>query len=409
MTTKPSEADANVSVLHARRLESIEPEAAQAPKVSRASVRVAGIVSVVLLVVLGVAIGAGVKRATAHREALAKERETTAVAATKIAPSTFVHPTATRWQPRFEITGTLQPWRSADLGFETGGRLASVLVSTGDVVKQGQTLAVLDTSIAGAQVSQAEAQTKAAEANLALANDNLSRTRALVATKSIPEAQAVAAEQQVALATAQLEGARASERLARTGAGQHSLAAPFAALVTRAPTAAGGVVGPGTPLIHLEDHSRFRLAATVGDEVADLVKPGLEVKLKYRDRTVTGRVSALIPSLDQATRRAPIEIQVENDPSDPLLAWSFVRAEIQSDKDVPALRVPGSARRAGSQNEMVVVKDGKVHLVHVTGAVDADGSWLVRDGLSETDAVVLDPSTDLQEGDAIVAREASAR
>jgi RND family efflux transporter MFP subunit len=406
MTTKPSEANGNVGVLESRRANGVEQ---QAPKLSRTSARVASVIAVLVLAVLGVGIGAGVKRATARKESLAKERETTAAAATKIAPASFVHPTPTRWRPRIEITGTLQPWRSADLGFETGGRLASVLVTTGDVVKQGQTLAVLDTSIAGAQVSQAEAQTKAAEANLAMAEDNLGRTRALVASKSIPEAQAVAAEQQVALAKAQLEGARASERLARTGAGQHSLAAPFAALVTKAPTAAGGVVGPGMPLIHLEDHSHFRLAATVGDEVADLVKPGLEVKLKYRDRTVTGKVSTVIPSLDQATRRAPIEISVPNDESEPLLAWSFVRAEIQSDKDVPALRVPGSARRAGSQDEMVVLKDGKAHVVHVTGAIDEDGSWLVRDGLTASDAVVLDPSSDLQEGDALVAHEARAR
>lgn len=382
-------------------------EEGEARTASRASIRFAGIVGILVLVVLGVAIGVGVKRATARKESLAKERESAVASATKLAPATFVHPKATRWQPRVEITGTLQPWRSADLGFETGGRLASVLVSTGDVVKQGQTLAVLDTSIAGAQVSQAEAQRKAAEANLALADDNLMRTRALVSSKSIPEAQAVAAEQQVALAKAQLEGASASERLARTGAGQHSLAAPFPALVTKAPTAAGGVVAPGAPLIHLEDHSRFRLAATVGDEVADLVKPGLEVKLKYRDRSVIGKVSTVIPSLDQATRRAPIEIEVPSDPSDPLLAWSFVRAEIQSDKDVAALRVPPSARRAGSQDEMVIVKDGKAHIVHVAAAVDGDGSWLVRDGLLPSDAVVLDPSSDVHEGDSITAVEAA--
>jgi RND family efflux transporter MFP subunit len=385
-----------------------QPTTPGAPRTSRASIRIAGLASVVLLAVLGVAIGVGVKRATARKESLATERTAVAASAAAAAqvPLSFVHPTPTQWKPRVEITGTLQPWRSSDLGFETGGRLASVLVSTGDLVKQGQTLAVLDTSIAGAQVSQAEAQTKAAEANLALAEDNQARTRALVASKSIPEAQVVASEQQVALAKAQLEGARASERLARTGAGQHSLTAPFAALVTKAPTAAGGVVAPGAPLIHLEDHGRFRLAATIGDEVADLVKPGLEVKIKYRDRSVIGKVSTVIPSLDQATRRAPMEVEVPNDPADPLLAWSFVRAEILSDREVVALRVPAAARRAGSQDEMVIVKDGKAHVVRVTAAVDTDGSWLVRDGLLPTDDVLLDPSSDLNEGDAVRATEA---
>ena len=385
-------------------VETESQEQSPPPTASKASVRIA----IAVVAVLGLAgaglIGVRVKQANEKRDALGAQREAAAASAALKAPLSIVAPVATTWKPRVEITGTLQPWRSADVGFEQGGRLARVLVATGDTVKDGQALAFLDSAIAGAQISQAEAQARAAEANLALAEDNLGRTQALIASKSIPDAQAVAAKQQVELAKAQLEGARASERLARTGAGQRSIGAPFAGLVTKAPTSAGGVVAPGAPLIHLEDHSHFRLSATIGEEIADLVKPGLTVDVKYRDRSVSGRVATVIPSLDQATRRAPIEIEVQNDPKDPLLAWSFVHASIDSGKEVPAMRVPGSARRPGSTDQIVVVRDGKILFLHVAAATDSDGALLVREGLTTADQVVLAPTADLREGDTATTR-----
>lgn len=371
------------------------------PTTSRSGARVVGVVvGLAGLVLLGF-IGVRVKESLAKRDALVKERVSAQASAAVKAPLAVTHPKPVTFRPRVEVTGTLQPWRSTDVGFEQSGRLVSVLVSTGDTVKQGQPLAFLDASMAGAQVNQADAQIRAAEAQLSLAEDNLKRTEALVATKSIAESQAVQARQQVEVARAQLEGARATSQVARTGAGQRSINAPFAGLVTKAPTSAGTVVSPGMMLMHLEDHSRFRLSATVSEDESDLVKLGTDVLVKYHDRSVTGHVVTLVPSLDQATRRVPIEVEVPNDPSNQLLAWSFVHATIDGGKDVQGLRLPATVRRPGAQSELVVVKDGKLHFVRVQKFTDTDGSWVVRDGIATTDAVLLSPAAEAKEGDSV--------
>ncbi|WP_394824121.1 efflux RND transporter periplasmic adaptor subunit [Pendulispora albinea] len=348
---------------------------------------------------LGV-LGARVKQAVAKKHHVAEERVAAQAMAAQKAPSRAVYPEPARFRPRIEITGTLRPWRDADVGFELAGRLVKVNVATGDQVKEKTVLAVLDASRAGAQLSEAEAKTRASQANLALAQDALRRTEALSNAKSIPEAQAEQARQQVALAKAQLEAARATQRLARTGKGDHTIVAPFPGLVTKAPTAAGGVVQAGVPLVRIEDLSRFRLSATVSEDDALLVRPGTEVQVSTRDRTVTGRVTTLVPSLDQATRRAPIEIEVKNDAK--LLAWSFVRATIDAGRDVDALRVPGNARRPGSQSELVTVRDGRAHITRVIATTAPDGTWLVREGLAATDMVLLDPSADVKEGESVL-------
>lgn len=348
-------------------------------------------------------IGVRVKQAVAKKETLAAERAVAEAKPKVKEPQKTVRPAPTTWIPRVDLTGTLKPWRDADVGFETQGRLVRIGVSVGDKVSEGQVLAFLDNSRAVAQVGQAESGVRAAEANLALAQDTLKRTEALAAQKAIPEAQAEQARQQVALMKAQLEGAHASTKLAKTGAGLATAVAPFAGIVTRAPTGIGSIVNPGVPLVHIEDTSRFRLSATVGEEDVPLIAQGATVKIVYREHSVDGKVIAIVPSLDQATRRAPVEIEVPNDGR--LLGWGFVRARILGASEMPAVRLPALARRAGSQDEVVKVVtagDKKVaKIAKVSFAVDEDGSLVVQRGVSAEDVVLLSPNVELKDGDPV--------
>jgi len=361
-------------------------------------------VGVWLVVAAAVALGLGlsvrVKQALTKRERVAAERAETQARSSEAAPQKVVQPVPTTWVPRIDLTGTLKPWRDAAVGFETSGRLVRIAVSAGDRVVAGQELAVLDASRAAAQVGQAESQVAAAQANLALAQDNERRTQSLALAKSIPDAQVEQARQQVALAKAQLEGAMASAKLAKTGALLMSISAPFSGIVTKAPTGIGSVVNAGVPLVSLEDTSRFRLSASLGEDDVPRVSVGSEVSVVYRDRVVRASVIALVPSLDQATRRAPVEIEVPN-PKGELLAWSFVRAQIVGGGQVKGFRLPAAARRPGSQDEVVVVRQGKAAITKAAFAVDTDGSLVVERGLSEADDVLVSPNPDIADGDAV--------
>lgn len=382
------------------------PAPAEPKPASKTGSRVVVVGAVVVGAVFVLALGSRVKQANDKKAALAQERATAQAALTQKTPAKTTKPEAIRYRPIVEVTGTLQPWRSADVGFELSGRLRDLNVTAGDQVKAGATLAVLDGAGAAAQVSQAQASSRAAEASLAMAEDNLRRTEALVATKAVPEAQAEQARQQVALARAQLEASVATTRLAQTGAGDRVIRAPFDGIVTKAPTSPGGVVSPGVPLIHVEDHSRFRLSASVSEDDAVLVRPGVEVDVVMRDRTVKGKVTTLVPSLDQGTRRAPIEVEVKGGSGTPLLAWSFVKARIDSGAEVSALKVPAAARRPGSQTEVVKVDGGRVHFVRVVHGTDEQGNWLVREGLTPADVLVLNADPELKNGDAIATEDA---
>jgi RND family efflux transporter MFP subunit len=355
----------------------------------------------VMVLGLGAIIGVRLHQAKDKQLSLVTERAAAQASSVQRVPSRVIHPEAVRWSPRVEVTGTLRPWREAEIGFELGGRIVQVGASQGDKVRAGQVLAVLDASRAAAEVNAAEAQARASQANLAIAEDNLRRTHALVASGSIPEAQETPAREQVALVRAQLEGAQANAQVAKTGQGLHTITAPFDGVITKAPTAAGSVVQPGTPLFRVEDLSRLRLSASVGEDDASLVKVGANVTVAYRDRTVTGKLITLVPSLDQATRRVPIEVQVPNDAANPILAYGFVHATIDGAKEIDALRIPPTARRPGSQDEVVKVVKGAAAVTRVPHVADTDGSWVVLRGLAPSDTLILNPADDVRDGDPV--------
>ena len=370
-----------------------------AKRPSKVGARVA-IVALVACTIGVVGIG-GVraKQAIAKRDAFAVERESARVASGHKAPMSVTHPTATTWKPHIEVTGTLRPWREADVGFELGGRLTRLNVQAGDKVNAGAVVAVLDASRAGAQVSQAEAQVRASEANLALAEDTERRTAALVESRSIPR---VSGRANTSAIGAGPRPARGRTRFGRARENGRRRSPPPALLRPGDPSADRGRwcraarqrahSHRGPVAFSLERHAR---AKTTRRSCGS----GSSVTLRYRDRTVTGKVTTVVPSLDQATRRAPVEIEVPNDKSAPLLAWSFVHAVIDAGAEVPAVRVPVSARRPGSQDELFKVEGGKLVIARAPFIVDADGMWVIRGAVSATDTIVLSPSVEAKNGD----------
>lgn len=270
-------------------------------------------------------------------------------------------------------------------------------VRVGEQVKSGAVLAILDASEAGAQMRAAQAQLKAAQAQLALAQDGERRTSEMVAAGAVGEANGTQAKGQLSLVMAQVEAAKAQLALASVNTGNHTLTAPFTGWVTRAPTGPGAVVGAGTPLIHLQDTSKLRLSATVGASDISLVREGAAVQIRQAKQEVTGKVIAVLRSVDPMTRRVPLEAEIPNGDAT-LLAGVFVRATIRGEGVVPVWKLPATARRPGSQDEVVLVVERKLAIRRVDLIVAQDGTLLVRSGLQAADDVVLTPSAEAKEG-----------
>jgi RND family efflux transporter MFP subunit len=368
-----------------------------------------GTLIVLLLVLVGIGGWFAVRLQTALKtqKQLASERDTVAkeAAAQPVARASaaraaaLVTPKAETWQPEVQFEGTLQPVREADLGFKVPGRLAAIRVRLGDRVSSGQTLAVLDATEAEAQVKAAEAQVRAAEAQLALADDSAKRTSTMVGSGAASPQAGVQTGQQRSLAQAQLDSARAQLALSQASLKNQTLTSPFSGSVTKVPSGAGAIVQPGTILFHVQDTSTVKLAGAIGEADASLVRPGAPLEVRLDGRTVSGRVVAVLASVDAATRRVPLEAEIKNDSGQPLFGGAFVRAAVSGLKPVPVLRLPATALRPGSQNEVLVADGKRQKLRHIVFARAADGALLVRGGLEPNERVLAAPTAEAADGD----------
>ncbi len=375
-----------------------------------------GVGSVIAIVIaLGTAglIGVRVKDKVAQKKAIEAQSRVTAEqaavpgnpgsappAVTARGSTLIAKPLPMRWQPRVSVTGTLEPIQRADVGFKMGGRLLTIKTKIGDVVKAGQLLAVVDASEASAQANVAQTGVRVAEISLDMAKDMQKRADTLYQQSAVPEAEKTTATQRALLAAAQLEQARAQARLASVSVGNATLAAPFGGLVTKAPNGIGKIVAPGEPLFQLEDTSVLKLSASVSENDARVFEVGAAVTIEGSPKAA-GKVTAVLGSLDPQTRRVPVIAEIPNGADLDLLSGSFVRAQIVAAETIEVLRLPGSALRPGAQDEIVVVQNGKAHIVRVAFTVAPDGSLYVRTGLEAGLEVVANPSPEVKEGDAL--------
>lgn len=364
-----------------------------------------GIIGISLFVV-GVGAWAGIRihSATVQKKALEAQRSEDARRAANevraLPKVRVIAPEAANWSPSVEIDGTLAAARSAELGFETPGRLSQASVKIGEAVKAGQTLATLDTGEISAQLKAAQAQVRAAEAQLALATDQERRTATMVSTGSLAEATGVQTTQQKAVASAQLDAARAQVSLSQVALGNHRLVAPFAGTVARAPEGVGGVVGPGASLFEIQDLSRLKLRGTLGEHDAALVQPGSAISIESEHGKVEGTITVVLGSVDTATRRVRVEADIDNQ-GQKLRAGSFVRGVVSAGSSIPVLKLPHDALRPGGQDEVFVVTGDTLASRRIVYAVAPTGELLVRRGLTADERVMRAPKSDTHAGERI--------
>lgn len=120
-------------------------------------------------------------------------------------------------------TGNLVPTNQVDVGTEVSGTVASVEVDFNDVVKAGQVLARLDTTMLDAQVNQSRSAVESSRANLLLAQASVMEARSdldrLVHVRELSGGK-IPSPQDFDAAEANLKRAQATEAMVRANIAQ---------------------------------------------------------------------------------------------------------------------------------------------------------------------------------------------
>lgn len=293
-------------------------------------------------------------------------------------------------------TGQIEPLQSIQLRPEVDGRLVEILVREGAEVARGQSLFRVDDGELKAQVARAQADRD-------LAQQALTRTRALLADKA-------AAPADVERAEAQMRSTQAALDLLELRLDRTVVRAPFAGVTGQRLASLGDYVNNSTRLITLQTVNPQRAVFQVPERYADRLKLGQKVLFRVAalaGRDFTGTVDFVDPLVQLPSRTIAIKAVVEN-PKRELQGGMFIEARLETAVRPQALVIPEEAVTpfAGDMFVWVVGADSKAERRKIQLGVRTPGYVEVTDGLAAGERVVVGGNDRLQPGAEVRVAEA---
>ena len=339
------------------------------------------------------------------------------------------------------VSGTLAAYDQATLSAKVPGRLQTISVDLGSVVRRGQMIAQIERQDYQLRVQQAEAALQQARARLGLPPEGkddrvdpeqtgtvrqaravlneaqTSRERAATLVKqgiiARAEFDAADAAHKVALARYQdaieevrnrqalLAQRRSELALARQQLADTSIHASFEGVVQEKRASVGEYLAAGAPIVNVVRMNPLRLRAEVPEREAGSIRTGQQARVQVEGdaNAYLGRIVRLSPTISEQNRILIVEAEISNNGT--LRPGAFVSADIVTDDSSMAVTVPTSAIVTFAGIEKVItVKDNKaVEKPITTGRRAADWTEVVA-GLNVGDMVVVDPGN-LQSGQAV--------
>ncbi len=179
----------------------------------------------------------------------------------------------------FELAGVVTSAVEGAIGFQAGGRIAERLVSTGEMVKAGQTLMRLDDRDLKLALAAALRDEQQAMQERDLAQRELVRLENLARDEAVSALDLDRARTRLLTAQARAEQAEQRRQLAANRLDYAVLKAPYAGTVTRISAEAGQVVAEGQAVISVaQAGSQLRIDVEL-TEAQRRALPGLQATL----------------------------------------------------------------------------------------------------------------------------------
>ena len=286
------------------------------------------------------------------------------------------------------VAGVLAPVRSVGVNAQTGGALLSVRVEEGDLVREGQTLAEIDSR-------ELRAQVRSAEASLTLAKSTAERSKALLKDRVVTTAEYERDQASLAAAQASLDALR-------TRLGYALVRAPTAGVITEKRNEAGDVVGSQSRLFTIADVSTLVVRVQVSElDISGLsIGQAAEVTVDaVTAATFTGTIRRIFPAADSVTRMVPVEVGISGAAVKQLRPGYLARVTVKLGERSDLLLVPVSAVVGARDARAVYLKHGDkverrpVRLGQTSGTVVE-----INEGLAVGDTVVSVGAEQLRDG-----------
>jgi membrane fusion protein (multidrug efflux system) len=305
------------------------------------------------------------------------------------------------WDSFLTAVGSLEAVQGVVVTAELKGKVVHIAFEPGSMVKAGDLLVQQDTSVESAQL-------RAAEAEVALAKINFERTKKLVANKTVSQSDFDNADAQYKQAVAQADNIRAV-------IGKKTIRAPFAGRLGIRQVNLGQTLNEGDEIVSLQSLDPIYVNFLLPQQRLAQVHSGLAIRLTtdaFPEQVISGKITAINPQVDAATRNIRIQATVEN-PAELLRPGMYVNVSVVFPDRIEVLTIPAtSVLYAPYGDSVFVVEKKKNDTNEPSGLVlnqkfvrlgESRGDYVsVMSGLKQGETVVSTGVFKLRNGQAVV-------
>jgi len=258
-----------------------------------------------------------------------------------------------RWPSTFNAIGTMAAVRGVTVSADLAGIVEDISFESGEAVREGQVLVVLDTR-------QEQAQMAAAEAQRVLARLNFNRMQELLDQKVVSKAEYDSA-------TAESRQAEARVGEIRAAIERKTIRAPFSGILGIRQVNKGQYLAGGDPVVPLQSLNPIYVNFGVPQQAIGQLQAGRAVRVTAEHLAKTafaGRITAIDSVVDETTRNIQVQATLPN-PAGTLRPGMFVQAEVPLGAEQRVVALPASAISYAPYGDSVFVvtdmKDDKGH------------------------------------------------
>ena len=289
--------------------------------------------------------------------------------------------------PQRKYIASVEAIKSVDLIPQVSGYVDEVLFQEGSVVKEGDTLFVIEQDRYIANVDLSQAALDSAKANLVKTERDYKRQKALSSQQYASKSTLDTAESAYLQAKAAVAQAEANLELAKIDLEHTEIKAPITGLIGKAEVTEGNYVSSNTQtLARIIQASPIRVVFSVPDKDNIMFKrlgtSGMKTRLELPDGSILNdnMVSYFVNNeVNKNTATIPIYLEYANQERI-LVAGNYVNVILSSAEETPAIIISPAA----------VMQDANGSYVYV---VDQEGNVSERrvqlDGLFEDKQIVL--------------------